>query len=113
MLLDRLFRFAITLRNQFPTWMPKVSCWAAVFSLPGRPTSGRRAAERGACSLLYSAGSKTRRRSETKHESSIPLTFRFEPPILFEMLTRFNDADEGSERKGSQRQARSIGGLIG
>ncbi|KAJ4977154.1 hypothetical protein NE237_002260 [Protea cynaroides] len=61
------------------------------------PTSGKGAAERGACSLLYSAGSKTRRRSETKHESSIPLTIRFEPPILFEMLTRFNDADEGNQ----------------
>jgi len=95
------------------TGSDRVISWAAVFSLPGIPTSGRRAAERGACSPLYSAGSKTRRRSETKHESSIPLTIRFEPPILFEMLTRFNDADEGNQRKGSQRQARGIGGLIG
>lgn len=66
-----------------------------------------------ACSPLYSAGSKTRRRSETKHESSIPLTIRFEPPILLEMLTRFNDADEGNQLKGYQRQARNIGRLIG
>ena len=66
-----------------------------------------------ACSPLYSAGSKTRQRSETKHESSIPLTIRFEPPILLEMLTRFNDADEGNQLKGSQRQAHNIGWLIG
>jgi len=86
---------------------------AAVFSLPGRQSSGKGAAERGASSPLYSAGSKTRRRSPTKHESSIPLTIRFELHILWEMLTRFNDADEGNQRKGFQRQARSIGRRIG
>lgn len=78
---------------------------AAVFSLPGRPTSGRGAAERGAYSPLYSAGSKTRRRSETKHESSIPLTIRFEPPILFEMLTRFNDHGLWVNAKGTSGKA--------
>ncbi|GMN24030.1 hypothetical protein TIFTF001_047608 [Ficus carica] len=36
------------------------------------------------CYPLYSAGSKTRQRSETKHESSIPLTIRLETPILFQ-----------------------------
>jgi hypothetical protein len=29
------------------------------------------------------------------------------------MLTRFNDADEGNQLKGYQRQARNIGRLIG